>query len=44
MPLSWVRAKFGDFRAQVLDELANELEVEVSEDLVEALRAAGSGA
>ena len=42
MPLSWVRAKFGDFRAQVLDELANELEVEVSEDLVEALAAATS--
>ncbi len=40
MPLSWVRAKFGDLRAQVLDELANELEVEVSEDLVEALAAA----
>ena len=42
MPLSWVRAKFGDFRSQVLDELANELEVEVSEDLVEALAAATS--
>ena len=40
MPLSWVRAKFGDFRSQVLGELANELETEVSEDLVEALAAA----
>ena len=42
MPLTWVRAKFGDFRSQVLDELANELEIEVSEDLVEALAAASS--
>ena len=42
MPLTWVRAKFGDFRSQVLDELANELEIEVSEDLVEALAAATS--
>ena len=40
MPLSWVRVKFNDLRAQVLDELANELEIEVSEDLVEALIAA----
>ena len=42
MPLSWVRTKFGDFRSQVLGELANELEIEVSEDLVEALAAATS--
>ena len=42
MPLTWVRTKFGDFRSQVLDELANELEIEVSEDLVEALAAATS--
>jgi tellurite resistance protein TerB len=42
MPLGWVRTKFGDFRSQVLGELANELEAEVSEDLVEALAAATS--
>lgn len=40
MPLTWMRAKFADFRAQALGELANELEIEVSEDLVEALAAA----
>lgn len=40
MPLNWLRTKFADYRAQVLDELANELEIEVSEDLVEALAAA----
>jgi tellurite resistance protein TerB len=42
MPLSWVKVKFADFRSQVLGELATELEVEVSEDLVEALAAATS--
>jgi tellurite resistance protein TerB len=42
MSLSWVKTKFSDFRAQVLAELANELEVEVSEDLVEAIAAATS--
>ena len=42
MSLSWVRSKFGDFRAQVLGELANEFEIEVSEDLIEALAAASS--
>jgi tellurite resistance protein TerB len=40
MPLNWLRTKFADYRAQVLGELANELEIEVSEDLVEALAAA----
>ena len=40
MPLSWMRTKFGDLRAQGLGELANELEIEVSEDLIEALAAA----
>jgi tellurite resistance protein TerB len=35
-----MRTKFGDLRAQVLGELANELEIEVSEDLIEALAAA----
>ena len=40
MPLSWVRAKFEGFRSQVLGELANELEIEVSDDLLEALAAA----
>lgn len=40
MPLSWLRSKFADFRAQVLAELAEELEDEVGEDLIEALAAA----
>ncbi len=40
MPLSWLRNKFGEFKSQVLNELAEELEQEVSEDLVEALAAA----
>lgn len=40
MPLSWVRTKFEGFRSQVLGEIANELEIEVSEDLLEALAAA----
>jgi tellurite resistance protein TerB len=40
MPIAWLRAKFGDFRSRVLAELAEELEIEVSEDLVEALAAA----
>ena len=40
MPLRWVRAKFDGFRSQVLGELANELEIEVSDDLLEALAAA----
>ena len=42
MPLRWVRLKFGDFRSQVLNELATEFEAEVSEDLVEAVAAAAS--
>jgi tellurite resistance protein TerB len=42
MPLSWMRAKFAEFRSQALGELANELELELSEDLVEALAAATS--
>lgn len=40
MPLSWLRNKFGEFRSQVLAELGDELEEEVSEDLVEAFAAA----
>jgi tellurite resistance protein TerB len=40
MPLSWLRSKFGEFRTQVLGELADELEDEVGEDLLEALAAA----
>lgn len=40
MPLNWLKTKFAEYRTQVLGELANELEVEVSEDLVEALAAA----
>lgn len=40
MPLSWLRNKFGEFKAQALAELAEELEEEVSEDLIEALAAA----
>lgn len=39
MALSWLRNKFGAFKAQVLTELAEELEEEVSEDLIEALAA-----
>lgn len=42
MPLSWLRNKFGEFKSQVLTELAEELEEEVSEDLVEALAAAAA--
>ncbi len=42
MPLSWVKAKYSDLKSQALGELATELEVEVSEDLVEALAAATS--
>ena len=42
MPLSWMRTKFAEFRSQALGELANELELELSEDLVEALAAATS--
>jgi tellurite resistance protein TerB len=42
MPLNWLRTKFADYRAQVLGELANELEIEVSEDVVEALAAAAA--
>jgi tellurite resistance protein TerB len=42
MPLRWVRTKFGDFRSQVLGELATEFEAEVSEDLVQAVAAAAS--
>lgn len=40
MPIGWLRTKFGDFKSQVLAELAGELEEEVSEDLIEALAAA----
>jgi tellurite resistance protein TerB len=40
MPIAWLKARFGDFRSRVLAELAEELEIEVSEDLVEALAAA----
>ena len=40
MPIGWLKTKFGDFKAQVLEELAGELEEEVSEDLIEALAAA----
>lgn len=40
MPLGWLKTKFGDFKTQVLAELAEELEEEVSEDLIEALAAA----
>jgi tellurite resistance protein TerB len=40
MPLNWLRTKFADFRAQALAELADELEDEVGEDLIEALAAA----
>jgi tellurite resistance protein TerB len=39
MPLSWLKSKYGVFKAQVLAELAEELEEEVSEDLIEALAA-----
>ena len=42
MPLSWVKAKFSDLKSQALGELATELELEISEDLVEALAAATS--
>jgi tellurite resistance protein TerB len=42
MPLSWVKGKFSDLKSQALGELATELEVEVSEDLIEALAAATS--
>ena len=40
MAITWLRNKFGAFRAQVLAELADELEEEVGEDLIEALAAA----
>lgn len=40
MPLSWLRNRFGEFKSRVLAELADELEEEAGEDLVEALAAA----
>ena len=42
MPLTWLRNKFGAFKAQALAELADELEEEVGEDLIEALAAAAA--
>jgi tellurite resistance protein TerB len=40
MPISWLKTKYADFKTEVLEELATELEEDASEDLVEALAAA----
>ena len=40
MPISWLRAKFTEFKAEALEDLADELETEISEDLIEGLAAA----
>ncbi|MEK0083288.1 TerB family tellurite resistance protein [Benzoatithermus flavus] len=42
MPIGWLKTRFGSFKARVLAELADELETEMSEDLVEALAAASA--
>lgn len=42
MPIGWLKTRFGGFKARVLAELADELETEVSEDLIEALAAASA--
>jgi tellurite resistance protein TerB len=40
MPISWLKAKYADFKTEVLEELATELEEDASEDVIEALAAA----
>jgi tellurite resistance protein TerB len=40
MPIGWLKTRFGSFKTRVLAELADELETELSEDLIEALAAA----
>ena len=40
MPINWLRTKFTEFKAEALEDLADELETEVSEDLIEGLAAA----
>lgn len=40
MPIEWLKARFAAFRTEALGELADELEDEAGEDLIEALAAA----
>ena len=40
MPINWLRTKFTEFKAEALEDLADELETEISEDLIEGIAAA----
>lgn len=40
MPINWLKAGFPQFRAEALEDLAEEFEIEVNQDVVEGLTAA----
>lgn len=42
MPINWLRTRFTRFKTEALEDLADELEAEISEDLLDGLAAASA--